>query len=175
MLHFYKAERIDAESVTQLINLSYRGETSRKGWTTEADILDGLRTTTAHVAKVINRPDAFFLMGVLNDEIVATICCEHQIIAGKPTAHFGMIAVKPALQNKGYGKDLINAAEAIVQREWRVTGFHMTVISLREELIEFYQRLGYKRTGELKDFPVAPDLWQPKVKGLALEYLAKLV
>lgn len=174
MIHFFKAELVDAEAIAKLVNTAYRGETSRKGWTTEADILDGLRTTTAEVASIIKRNDAFILMGVQNDEVVATMCCELQVIAYKHTVHFGMIAVKPTLQNKGHGKDLINAAETMTKREWRVAGFHMTVISLRTELIEFYERLGYERTGEFKDFPVDSPLWQPKVKGLQLQYLAKL-
>ncbi len=175
MLHFYKAELVDAASIADLINNCFRGEASRKGWTTEADILDGVRTTTSEIANVIKRKDAFVLIGVLNDEIVAAVCCERQVIAGKQTAHFGKISVKPALQNKGYGKDLIHAAEAITKREWRVLGFHMSVISLRHELIAFYERLGYERTGEFTAFPEAPDLWQPKVEGLSLQYLVKLV
>jgi len=175
MLHFYKAELVDAASTAQLINTCFRGEISRKGWTTEADILDGKRTTSAEIASIIKRGDAFVLIGVLNDEVVAAACCERQVLAGKPTAHFGKIAVKPTLQNKGYGKDLIHAAEAMTKREWRVLGFHMSVISLRTELIEFYERLGYERTGEYAEFPENPELWQPKVDGLSLQYLVKLV
>ena len=175
MLNFYKAELVDAEAIAKLINSAYRGETSRKGWTTEADILDGLRTTTSEIGKIIKRKDAFMLIGVYRDEIVATICCEWQELAFQDTVHFGMIAVKPSLQNKGYGKKMIQAAEAMTLREWRVVGFHMAVISIRHELIAFYERLGYKRTGEFADFPVKLDLWQPKVEGLNLQYLAKLV
>jgi GNAT superfamily N-acetyltransferase len=175
MLLFQKAEISDASAIAQLINSAYRGEASRKGWTTEADLLDGLRTTTAEVAKIIKREDAFMLIGILNNEIVATICCEWQAIAAKNTVHFGMIAVKPGQQNKGYGKQIIKAAEALTRREWRVVGFHMAVISLRHELIMFYEKLGYERTGEFKDFPKNPELWQPKVEGLNLQYLAKLV
>lgn len=175
MLHFFKAELVDASRIASLVNSAYRGETSRAGWTTEADILEGLRTTTPQVAEIIRRNDAFILIGVLKDEVVATICCEWQALAGHNTAHFGMIAVKPTLQNKGYGKALIQAAEAFAKREWRVVGFHMAVISLRQELIEFYERQGYKRTGEFADFPENPEMWQPKVDGLNLQYLAKLV
>jgi GNAT superfamily N-acetyltransferase len=175
MLNFHKAELVDAEAIATLVNSAYRGETSRKGWTTEADILDGLRTTTSEVGKIIKSKNAFILIGVLRDEVVATICCEWQELAFKDTVHFGMIAVKPSLQNKGYGKALIQAAEAICLREWRVVGFHMAVISIRHELIAFYERLGYKRTGEFAEFPVKSDLWQPKVEGLNLQYLAKLV
>ena len=175
MLHFHKAELVDAQDIAALINSAYRGETSRAGWTTEADILDGLRTTTQEVASIIKREDAFVLVGVLRDQIVATISCEKQNAHGRNIAHLGMIAVKPTLQNKGHGTTMIQAAEAMTAREWRVVGFHMAVISIRHELIEFYERLGYKRTGEFINFPVKPDLWQPKVEGLNLQYLAKLV
>jgi ribosomal protein S18 acetylase RimI-like enzyme len=175
LIHFYKAEISDTGTIVELINSAYRGEMSRKGWTTEADLLDGIRTTPQQVASIIKRHDAFMLIGVLNDQIVATICCEWQAIAGNNTAHFGMIAVKPTLQNKGYGKQLIKAAEAITTRQWRAVGFYMSVISLRHELIEFYERLGYQRTGEFVEFPENPDMWQPKVEGLNLQYLAKLV
>ncbi len=174
MLHFYKAEISDAQAIAELVNSAYRGESSRAGWTTEADILEGKRTSIKEVADIIRRDDAFILLGVLRDEVVATICCEWQEMAGRNAAHFGMIAVKPTLQNKGYGKSLIQAAEAMTSREWRVAGYYMSVISLRLELISFYERLGYSRTGEFRDFPVNPAMWQPKVEGLNLEYLAKL-
>ena len=175
MLNFHKAELIDASAIAELINSAYRGDCSRVGWTTEADLLDGLRTTTKEVASIIKRDDAFMLIGVLNDQLIATICCELQSAHGRNIAHLGMIAVKPKLQNQGHGATLIQAAEAIALREWRVAGFHMTVISIRSELIAFYERQGFKRTGEFKDFPVNSALWQPKVEGLNLEYLAKVI
>ncbi len=175
MLHFHKAELSDAQAIAELINSAYRGESSRAGWTTEADILDGLRTTTQEIASIIQREDAFVLVGVLRDQIVATVCCERQDAYGKNIAHLGMIAVKPTLQNKGHGAAMIMAAEAMTLREWRVVGFHMAVITLREELIAFYERLGYSRSGEFKSFPDNSVLWQPKVADLTLEYLVKII
>ena len=170
MLNFYKAELSDAAAIAALVNSAYRGETSRAGWTTEADLLDGLRITTPEVATLIRREDAFVLAGVLRDQVVATIACERL----ENTAKFGLIAVKPTLQNKGYGREMIQAAEAITTREWRVAGFFMSVITLRTELIEFYERLGIERSGQFEDFPENPALWQPKVRPLALEYLVKM-
>ena len=70
---------------------------------------------------------------------------------------------------------MIKAAEAIAMREWRVVGFYLTVISIRHELIEFYERLGFQKTGEFKDFPNNPEMWQPKIENLNLLYMAKLV
>jgi len=170
MLNFYKAELSDAAAIAALVNSAYRGETSRAGWTTEADLLDGLRITTPEVATLIRREDAFVLAGVLRDQVVATIACERL----ENTAKFSLIAVKPTLQNKGYGREMIRAAEAITTREWRVAGFFMSVITLRTELIEFYERLGFERSGQFEDFPENPSLWQPKVRPLALEYLVKM-
>lgn len=175
MLQFHQAELSEASTIAQLVNSSYRGESSRLGWTSEADLLDGLRTTTQEVAAIIQREDAFILIGVERDEIVACLCCEWQALAGHNTAHLGMIAVKPKHQNKGYGKAMIGAAEAMTARKWRVVGYHMAVISMRHTLIAFYERLGYQRTGEFVAFPENPDLWQPKVDGLNLQYMAKLI
>ena len=170
MLSFHKAELSDAAAIAELVNTAYRGENSRAGWTTEADLLDGLRITTQEVATLIRRDDAFVLVGVLRDQVVASIACERL----ENTAKFALIAVKPTLQNNGYGREMIQAAEAITTREWRVAGFFMSVITLRTELIEFYERLGFERSGQFEDFPEKPDLWQPKVQPLALEYLVKL-
>ena len=171
MLSFYKAEITDASAIAELLNSAYRGDSSRLGWTSEADLIDGLRTTTAEVAQIIRREDAFILVGVLKDQIVATICCERH----ENTAKLGMIAVKPSLQNKGYGKEMIQAAEAITLREWRVAGFFMSVITIRTELIAFYERLGFERTGNLNDFPTESELWQVKVPNLKFEYLVKIL
>ena len=169
MLHFYKAERKDAAAIASLINSAYRGESSRLGWTTEADIIEGLRTTSQEIASIIDEPHTFILLGVLRDEIVATTCCKYH----EGAAHLGMIAVKPVLQNKGYGKMMILAAESMTRREWGVRSFQMNVITLRDTLIAFYERMGYQRTGLTKDFPAQSDLWQVKVDGLTFTLLEK--
>ena len=171
MIHYHKAEISDASAIADLINSAYRGESSRAGWTTEADLIEGMRTTTQEVAAIIQRENAFILIGVLKDQIIATIGCEKH----ENTAKLGMIAVKPTMQNKGYGKEMIQAAEAMTLRQWRVAGFYMSVITLRESLIAFYERLGYERTGNLEDFPTESPLWQVKVNNLKFEYLVKVL
>jgi hypothetical protein len=49
----------------------------------------------------------------------------------------------------------------------------MYVIPNRVELIAFYERQAYIRTGLMVDFPENPRLWQPKVADLRLEVLEK--
>ena len=173
MLNFYKAELSDAAALSQLINRAYRGEPSRKGWTTEADILDGIRATTADIAEIVRAKDQFMLIGERDEKILACMQCQRQALDHQRIAQFGMIAVEPTKQNLGHGKDLIYAAEAITKREWSVAGYAMLVISQRTDVIDFYQRLGYEPTNTFVDFPVNPEKWQPKVDRLALQYLVK--
>lgn len=87
--------------------------------------------------------------------------------------HLGMIAVSPLLQNRGYGKAMIRAAEKLAVAQWGAQSSEMMVISLRHELIAFYQRLGYQATGETLPFPHQPDMWQAQVDNMQLITLRK--
>jgi predicted N-acetyltransferase YhbS len=173
MLAIQRAQPADAEAIAQLINSAYRGETSRAGWTTEADLIEGLRTTTQEITQLIQQPNIMLLQGILGQQVVATICCEYLQEGGKPKAKLGMIAVKPTLQNQGIGKQIIQAAEAHAYTEWQVQAYCMTVVTARDTLIAFYNRLGYQRTGLVKPFPYESNLWQVKVDGLQFEYFEK--
>lgn len=168
-LLFRPAEVADSASIAELVNAAYRGETSRQGWTTEADLLEGLRTTATEVQRLIGTPDTLILIGVRHDEIMASVCLEHDAGA----VHIGMFTVHPALQGMGVGKQLLTYAESISQQRWKVRKFLMHVISVRQELIDFYVRRGYRRTGTMRPFPVNPAMWQPRMTGLQLELLEK--
>lgn len=165
----------DAEAVAALINSAYRGESSRAGWTTEADLIDGLRTTAQEIASFIVQPNLFILVGEYQDTLVATICCEHLIESHQHKAKLGMISVQPNLQNQGFGKQMISAAERYALETWPIDTFCMTVVTARDTLIAFYNRLGYLATGVVKPFPYESDLWQVKVLGLQFEYFEKPV
>jgi GNAT superfamily N-acetyltransferase len=84
-----------------------------------------------------------------------------------------MFVVRPDIQGAGIGKRLLNEAEMLATREWGVSAFIMIVITTRHELITFYERRGYRRTGEFSKFPVNPALWTPKVDGLKMERMEK--
>lgn len=168
-LSFRRAVMADAAEIAALVNICYRGETSRQGWTTEADLLKGLRTDVAEVSSVI-ADEAFIILLCQRDlEIVGSVCIERQ----GDQAHLGLFVVKPSLQGKNIGKQLLQFAEQAAQQNWQVSKMVMTVISCRHELIAFYERRGYQRTQVFKEFPVNPELWQPQVEGLQLEILEK--
>ena len=170
-LSFRFALASDAASIAALANAGYRGDTSRQGWTTEADLLDGLRTTTAEVQNLINSELSVILICMSGDDLIASVCLEREAEA----VHIGLFVVNPAMQRMGVGKQLLTYAENYAAQHWSVSKFCMHVITLRNELIAFYERRGYRRTGIIKTFPVNPQMWQPKMTGLQLELLEKSV
>ncbi len=171
MQHFRKAVLNDVEAIVKLVNMAYRGETSRAGWTTEADILDGLRTSVNEVEHLIASENAIILLCLNDDELLGSICVEKECAI----AHIGMFVVNPTIQANGIGKRLLTEAESLAQHIWGIEQFQMRVITIRHELIAFYERRGYIRTGILTEFPVNPEVWQPKLAGLQLETLEKFI
>jgi|SRR6185437_4035684 len=132
-----------------LINSAYRGDSSKKGWTTEADLLDGIRTDVDSLKEMISRSGAIILQSFT----------EHNVLQGcvylekrKNKMYLGMLTVSPMLQAKGIGKQLLIEAEKYAQSQ-ECSLIEMTVISVRTELIEWYKKHGYKDTGEKRPFP----------------------
>lgn len=170
-LSIAKAEKQDAEQIAALANAAYRGESSKQGWTTEADLLAGRRTETEEILRLIATDDSMFLLCKDGAELVGSVHLQKQA----DLVCLGMLAVRPSLQGRGVGKQLLLAAELAAQETWDVGKSIMSVIACRNELIAFYQRRGYRRTGVSKAFPVNPELWTPKVAELRLEILEKVL
>ncbi len=144
------SEANDIPALVQLINSAYRGDGSKKGWTTEADLLDGTRTDEANIADLIADAKGAILKCV--DEKGKIIGCMNLQKHGD-RLYLGMLTVSPELQGAGIGKRLLEAAIAYAKNN-DCTAVYMTVISARHELIAWYERHGYKKTGEMKPFPI---------------------
>lgn len=175
MLEQRLAQVADTPVICALVNAAYRGETSRAGWTTEADLLTGVRTSERTIQALIESEDACILLGEEAGGVVAACICLERHPDSAETVHLGMIAVSPLLQNRGYGKTMIVAAEKLAIAQWEAQKTEMIVISLRQELIAFYQRLGYQPTGESVPFPHQPDMWQAQVENMQLMTLQKVL
>ncbi len=169
-LTFRDATDADVDALVALIESAYRGDSSRAGWTTEADILEGQRTDPEGVLEVIKSPDSRLLTVERDGTIVACCQLEHR---GRH-AYFGMFAVSPTLQGGGLGKTVIAEAERTAREEWGVTEMHMTVISVREDLIAWYERRGYRRTGRMTPGPYGDERFGiPQRDDLQFELLTK--
>ncbi|MGH3241056.1 MAG: GNAT family N-acetyltransferase [Spirillospora sp.] len=167
---FRTATPADVPGLVALIESAYRGEASRAGWTTEADILDGQRTDPDMVAAIV--ADAAGRMLLAETGGVLAACCQLENRDGY--AYFGTFAVSPGMQGGGLGKQLLAEAERLARDEWGAAEMRMTVITARDELIAWYVRRGYVRTGELAPFPYGDDRFGlPKRDDLQFELLIK--
>ncbi|MFE2297769.1 GNAT family N-acetyltransferase [Streptomyces sp. NPDC059445] len=169
-LTFRDAVDSDVDALVALVESAYRGDSSRAGWTTEADILDGQRTDADAVRAIVEAPDSRLLTVERDGALVACCQLEHR----GDHAYFGMFAVSPALQGGGLGKVIIAEAERTVREVWGATEMHMTVISVREDLIAWYERRGYRRTGRMTPFPYGDERFGvPQRDDLRFELLVK--
>ncbi|GHH50020.1 N-acetyltransferase [Streptomyces candidus] len=169
-LLFRDAVEADVTALVALIESAYRGDSSRAGWTTEADLLKGRRTDPESVRAVVEDPRSRLLTVARHGELIACCQLEHRGEA----AYFGMFAVRPGLQGGGVGKAVIAEAERLAVRTWGVREMHMTVISVREDLIAWYERRGYRRTGRMTPFPYGDERFGvPQRDDLAFELLLK--
>ncbi|WP_030803669.1 GNAT family N-acetyltransferase [Streptomyces sp. NRRL F-2799] len=167
---FRDATDADVDALVALVESAYRGDASRAGWTTEADILDGQRTDPEGVRQVIKTPDSRLLVVEREGRIVACCQLEHR----GTHAYFGMFAVSPTLQGSGLGKAVMAEAERLARTDWGATEMHMTVISVRDDLIGWYERRGYRRTGEMTPFPYGDERFGiPRRPDLRFELLVK--
>ncbi len=152
-LEFRRAQAADVANIVALVESAYRGESSQKGWTTEADLLDGQRTDAAEVLQLLLAPASQIILAFDGDALLASA----HIQMHDDGCHFGMFAVVPTLQGGGVGKALLAEGERRAALDFGATEMRMWVIWMRESLIAFYQRRGYRLTGEREDFPYGDD------------------
>jgi ribosomal protein S18 acetylase RimI-like enzyme len=159
----------DAEEIAALVNSCYRGDSSRVGWTTEADLLGGTRTDKDDIERLMTAGDSAFLLLTDNDEIIGSVHIQKE----ESSCYLGMLVVKPTLQGGGIGRQVMQAAEDYARTTWNSEKMTMTVFTVRAELLAYYERRGYRRTGEFKPFVSYGVNGVAKVEGLEFEVLEK--
>ena len=160
----------DAPAVVALVNSAFRGESSKAGWTTEADLLDGQRTDLEAVTEMLSAPGHVILVQATDRNLVA---CVHLEKTGED-CYLGMLTVLPTAQSAGLGRQMLEAGELWAIDHWASRSMHLTVVVQRVELIAWYERHGYTRTGQRKPFPYGDERFGlPRRPDLAFEVLSK--
>lgn len=150
----------DIPALHALIESAYRGEASRAGWTTEADLLDGQRTDPDDLASILADPAQALLTARRGDELVGCVLIADR---GGGTGYFGMLSIRPTLQGGGLGRRLVEGAHAALADRFGALRVRISVFPQRETLIAWYERLGYRRTGDTLPFPYGdPRFGLPK-------------
>ena len=149
----------DIGALVALMDSAYRGEVSRNGWTSEGDLFIGdKRTDESTISELMKKPTAVFLKHINEvGEIDACVLLNRK----ENRIYLGMFSVSPTAQGKGLGKKLLAAADDYA-REQQCSSIFMTVITVRTELIAWYERHGYKKTGRVLPFPVDEKFGIPK-------------
>jgi GNAT superfamily N-acetyltransferase len=170
-MHLETATPADLPALHALVERSYRGDSARRGWTHEADLLGGQRTDMAALEAIIADPDQRILVLRDGDDFTACVALADK---GGGAAYLGMVTVDPARQATGLGRVLLAAAEDHAVQWWGANRIEMTVIAQRTELIAWYERRGYGLTGERRPFPATdPRFGLPKRDDLEFVVLEK--
>lgn len=162
MIAIFTATLADAPALKALLEAAYRGDSARQGWTHEADILDDERITRKGLDAMLADPAVTILTAGDGAALIGCVAVTRKDAAH---AYLGMLCVLPTLQSGGLGRRLLDAAEDLARAE-DIAAMEMTVIDSRSELIAWYERRGYQRTGETRPFPVLRD---PPVTFVVLE------
>jgi len=144
ILEVAKAEQI--ENICDLVNLAYRGES---GWTKETNLVGGDRSNVNEIQGYLSNPNAHLLVAVVDGEITSCVCIEKD----GDRAYIGFFAVHPKLQGAGVGKEILHQAESYASTKLNAKKYIMVVVSQRTELIAYYERRGYIRTGDIQKYP----------------------
>lgn len=159
----------DISTLNTLVNSAYRGETSRKGWTTEADFLGGTRIFPDELEKLILQPGSSIL--TYKDESGTIRGCVN-IQERENEMYLGLLTVEPQHQASGIGKKLMAAAEQNARNKG-ISTMKMTVVSIRSELIAWYERNGYSDTGKREPFPTGDPRFGIPMKELEFIVMKK--
>lgn len=169
-LSFRHAVAADVARLQPFVHAAYRGDSARRGWTHEADLLDGQRIDVEALSELVADPRQ---MVVVAEQAGVLAGCVQVSDKGGGLAYLGMLSVDPSAQGRGTGRRLIAAAEEAARTRFGASRMEMTVLVQRTELIDWYVRCGYALTGETRPFPATdPRFGLPRRDDLAFVVLA---
>jgi predicted N-acetyltransferase YhbS len=144
----------EVPAVHAMIESAYRGDTARAGWTHEADLVQGPRTSIAMLEAIVRDRDELLLIA---EDKAGPVGCVQLGRRRDGIAYLGLLTVDPQRQASGLGRSILAAAEEEAVQRFDARTMELLVVSRRPELIAYYERRGYVRTGEYRPFPITTD------------------
>lgn len=150
----------DAElpEVVDLINVAFRGS---EGWAVEFKVVEGERITLAGLReKVRAKPGTLLLVwrDESDDSLLGSVLLEP---ASDAVWYLGLLCVRPDAQTRQLGTTLLAASEDAA-KERGAQRIRISVMTIRDTLVAWYERRGYVRTGEMRPFPYGdPSVGKP--------------
>ena len=172
-MNLVPAAEADLEAVAALVNSAYRGSDGRKGWTDEADYIEGARTSAGALRADLSAQAGALLLiwrGEADGSLQGCVWLEP-----KPAGawYLGLLSVRPEAQNRRLGREMLQAAEAYAAARG-ARRIRISVVNVRDTLIAWYLRRGYAPTGETLPFPYDDHRFgAPSHPGLAFVVLEK--
>ena len=167
MLALSPARDSDWRGIVALANAAFRGT---GGWNAETGLIEGDRIGLDLLAEDLEaEPDAILLVHRVARDLLACV----KLAPKSPGIwHLGLLAVRPDLQARQIGRRVLEAAEEYARRRGGVK-MRIGVIDARDTLIAWYERRGYRLTGESEPFPYGDDRFgrplRPDMRFLILE------
>ena len=159
-LEFRLAALGDAAHLQQMVESAFRAEDSRPEWTADMALGERFRLDVGEMVEQISKPDGTIL--IATDEDNAFVASVNVTKRSADLARISMLAVVPHHQRGGIGRQVLDHAENYCQQTWGVKKIGLNALSTRQQLIAWYTRRGYKKTGELTLFPY------DRIEGLSL-------
>src|SRR5688500_10795269 len=128
-----RATPADLPALHALVERAYRGETARAGWSHEADLLTGDRTSVEELQSFLDAGDHLLVWR----DGGAIRACVRLVPMNAAQVYLGMLTVDPSLQGEGLGKRLLTAAESYARDVLSAERMEMQVFSRRRELLSF--------------------------------------
>jgi len=161
----------DLPALLELVERAFRGDSARKGWSHEADLLGGQRVDREGLESMIADPAQRVLLLRDGERLRGCVALADR---GDGLSYLGLMTVDPTQQGTGLGRMILAAAEDRARTDLGATRMEMTVIAQRPELVAWYERRGYSLTGERRPFPMDdPRFGLPKRDDLEFVVLEK--
>jgi GNAT superfamily N-acetyltransferase len=147
-----RASESDLEALAGLMNAAYGGAGEVAGWTHVKQFIVGDRTSVSALrAELEASPQAEFLVirNAETRELRGSVWIEPR---SATLWYLGSLTVDPREQNSGLGRRILEAAERRMAN-FGASKVIIDVLNVRGALIAWYERRGYRLTGDSHTFP----------------------